>query len=196
MNRLAAIVLAAGSSLRFGAGDKLLADLDGRPVIDHVLDTVTGLGLGQVVVVTRGNFAGLAHLQSDDRLTVVINTRADDGMGVSLATAVAALVDCDGAFVVLADMPFLPSALFHDLAGGLDGHDIVVPYHVGQPGHPVLFGRACFDDLRALDGDRGARGLIDGGRYRVARFATDEAAIHRDIDTVADLRPSGNRRGE
>ena len=196
MNRLAAIVLAAGSSRRFGNGDKLLADLDGRPVIDHVLDTVTGLGLGQVVVVTRGDFAGLARLQSDERLSVIVNERADEGMGVSLATGATALGDCAGAFVVLADMPYLPPALFHDLAGCLDGHDIVVPVHAGQPGHPVLFGQVCFDDLRALDGDRGARSLIDGGRYRVARLETDQTAIHADIDTVDDLRPSGSRRGE
>ena len=189
MKRLAAIILAAGSSRRFGTGDKLLTDLDGRPVIDHVLDTVTRLGLGQVVVVTRRDFAGLTRLQYDDRLTVVVNERADDGMGVSLAAGVAALKDCDGAFVVLADMPFLPSALFLDMAECLGGHDIVVPYHEGQPGHPVLFGQVCFDDLLTLDGDRGARGLIDGGRYRVARLETDHAAIHLDIDTVADLPP-------
>ena len=195
MKRLAAIVLAAGSSRRFGAGDKLLADLDGRSVIDHVLDTVTALGLGQVVVVTRGDFAGLARLQSDERLSVVVNERADDGMGVSLVKGVAALGDCDGAFVILADMPFLPPALFLDMAGCLGGHDIVVPYNAGQPGHPVLFGRVCFADLLTLEGDRGARGLIDGGRYGVARFATDDAAIHDDIDTLDDLRPSGNGRG-
>lgn len=187
MNRLAAIVLAAGSSRRFGAADKLLADLGGRPMIDHVLETITCLGLSQLVVVTRGDFAGLARLQSDGRLTVIVNERADDGMSVSLAMGVAALKDCDGAFVVLADMPFLPSELFHDMAECLDGQDVVVPFQAGQAGHPVLFGRACFGDLLKLKGDRGARGLIDSGRYRVHRFETDRAAIHADIDTPDDL---------
>ena len=187
MKNLAAIILAAGRSSRFGSDDKLLADIRGRGVLERVLDTVTGLGLAQVVVVTRPDFAGLADLGRDPRLTCVMNSRPDDGMGSSLALGVAALQACEGVFVVLGDMPWLPPALFAVLAPCLHSHDIAVPEHDGRPGHPVLFARACFAALLTLTGDRGARSLVDSGSYRVARVASDNALILADIDTPDDL---------
>lgn len=182
---LAAIILAAGASQRFGADDKLQARLGDRTVLETAIATTEGLD--QRIVVTR------APIPAPNEVRVVINPDADAGMGGSLALGVATLDPCDGVFVVLGDMPLIPKALYQHLAAHLTDHDIVVPTHEGRDGHPVLFAAACFDDLRALSGDTGARSLITGGHYRVARCEVGTDVIVQDIDTKDDLTALMNR---
>ena len=187
LHNLSAIVLAAGLSCRFGAGDKLMAEFDGRPLLTHVLDNLKSLGLSQLIVVTRHDLAALEALRQDPALTCVINTTPESGMGSSLALGITALEPCAGVFIVLADMPFIAPDLYRALSVDLAGHDIVVPVHAGQRGHPVLFAARCFDQLSLLKGDTGARALIDDPATTVKWHATDSRAIGIDIDTPEDL---------
>jgi molybdenum cofactor cytidylyltransferase len=177
MKHFSAVVLAAGASRRFGDDDKLYAEFDGKPVLRHVLDGLAALELGQVLVVSRAPLEDVAH---------IVNPRPEDGMGRSLALGIAALKPCEGAFIVLADMPLVVPGLYHAMATALPGHDIVLPVHGGQNGHPVLFAAGCFDDLCRLSGDHGARDLLRSERYRVRRIEAG-AFILADIDTPDDL---------
>ncbi len=186
MKRFSAVVLAAGASKRFGADDKLSAEFGGKPILHHVLDSLSVLGFGEILVVARAPLEDAAH---------IVNPYPEEGMGRSLAMGMAALRPCEAAFVVLADMPLVVPALYREMAAALPGHDIVVPVHDGQNGHPVLFASVCFDDLRGLSGDHGARDLLRSGHYRVRRIAAG-AFILADIDTPEDLArlsPSGSR---
>ncbi len=177
MKRFSAVVLAAGTSRRFGQDDKLQADFEGKPVLSHVLDGLATLELGEVLLVARAPLPGVNH---------IINPRPEAGMGHSLAMGVAALKACDAAFIVLGDMPLIMPDLCREMAAALPGYDIVVPVHNGQNGHPVLFSSACFDDLRRLSGDHGARDLLRAGRYRLRHIETG-GFILADIDTPEDL---------
>lgn len=190
--RLAAVILAAGRSRRFG-GDKRLAQVRGQPLIVHALAALDGFDFAQKVAVIRPDDAAtenpLGDLLRHHGVTPVVNPRADEGMGTSLACGIAALETVDGAFIVLADMPDIPSGLYAELASRLatGDADIVIPGHEGRWGHPVLFGAVCFAELKTLDGDRGARGLIDAGRYRPAFVEVAVSGILRDIDRPQDL---------
>src|SRR5262245_33179721 len=104
---LAAILLAAGFSRRMGGENKLLKPLGGRPLVAHAIDTVSKLGLGQMVVVLGQSAEALAPLLPGDA-TAVRNPRSAEGMGTSLATGAAALdAAMAGVFVVLGDMPLV-----------------------------------------------------------------------------------------
>ena len=177
MKAFSAVVLAAGASRRFGEADKLYADIDGKPVLRHVIDGLATLGLGEVLVVARKPVEGVTH---------IVNPHPDAGMGQSLALGIGALKPCEAVFVVLADMPLVAPDLYRKMAAALSGNDIVVPVHKGQNGHPVLFASACFDELHRLSGDQGARKILRSGRYTVCHIETG-AYILADIDTPEDI---------
>jgi molybdenum cofactor cytidylyltransferase len=159
----AAILLAAGFSRRMGGENKLLKPLGGRPLIAHALETVSGLGLGQLIIVLGTSADAVAPLLPAEA-TVIRNARAGEGMGSSLATGAAALSPARvGAFVVLADMPFVARADYENLVAAFDaenGEAICVPTCQGSRGHPVLFPARHFAALTACQGDRGARHLL------------------------------------
>ncbi len=185
--RIGAVLLAAGQGRRFG-GDKLLAGLAGRAVIDYALDAMAGFPFEAAVCVVRPDSRVVDRL--DDRAVIpVVNRQAHLGMGTSLAAGIRALPPVDAAFIVLADMPALPRGLFGRMAAAMAEMeaDIVVPVHAGTQGHPVLFARRCFPDLAALREDAGAKAVIRSGRYGVATVDTEDAGILRDIDVPGDL---------
>ncbi len=187
MMKIGAVMLAAGQGRRFGS-EKLLTDLSGRPVVDHVLDAMATYRFDAAVGVVRPDSPVIARLKGRTIIPAV-NRDADLGMGTSLAAGVRALPPVDATFIILADMPGLPSWLFgHMVSAMMDTQaDIVVPVHGGQQGHPVLFASRCFADLMELHGDTGAKALIRSGVYSVTSVESDNAGVLRDIDRPDDL---------
>lgn len=187
LDRLGCVLLAAGRSNRFARGNKLEADLGGKPLGFWALETVARLGLQQAVLVisTATPSALGARAQSLD-IACVQNHHPDAGMGRSLATGARALGDVAGVFVALADMPFVTGGDFTALAAALDseGPDaIVIPVFEGKRGHPVLFGQSYLPQLRTRDGDVGARPIVSLNESRVFEVVRPAAGILVDIDT-------------
>lgn len=106
-------------------------------------------------------------------------------MGASLAAGVAARRHAGGWIIALADMPWLDPRTIARVAGAMDAHHCVAPFHQGRRGHPIGFGADYFTGLAALDGDEGARGLIDP--VRLVCLDVEDGGVLRDIDTPADL---------
>ena len=191
---LDAIVLAAGKGARFGGG-KLLASLDGAPLVAGALRTALLSPARRVFAAVadpavRGAAeATAARLKAAGRLVIVDVEAADEGMGASLRAAAAALPDDTvGVFVFLGDMPAIDPATPSRLARALARrHDIVAPTYRGRRGHPVLFGATWLPALRALTGDEGARGLLDTAGEHLVLAPVEDPGIHLDVDRPADL---------
>lgn len=186
------ILLAAGRGVRFG-GDKLLAPLPSGPgparecvgatACRHLLSA-----LPRVVAVVRPDDAALAAALGASGARVARCANADDGMGASLACAVAATKDAAGWVVALADMPWiLPATIARVAAAVAEGAPVAAPFHGGRRGHPVGFSAACYAALTALAGDEGAKSVVDAHRDSLARIDVDDPGTLRDIDTQADL---------
>lgn len=181
------ILLAAGRSTRFGA-NKLLHPLsDGIPVLVAALRSLRE-GVDDVLVVVRPEDAEVIALLKRERAHVIPCATAGRGMGASLACGVRASGSADGWLVALADMPHIPPALVGQLKGRLEnGAAIVAPVCHGRRGHPVGFGREFLVPLSQLDGDAGARFLLEAHLDRLECIATTDSGVLRDIDTPADL---------
>ena len=179
--KLCGILLAAGASTRFGS-DKLLHPLaDGTPIAVAALASLR-TAVPHVIAVVRPGAATLEHRLSAAGATVILCAHADDGMGASLASAVAASGGIDGWLVALADMPAVRSTTVAAVRAALErGALTAAPYFQGGRGHPVGFARACYDELVALQSDQGARGVLRA--HPPAIVDVDDPGCLLDIDT-------------
>jgi molybdenum cofactor cytidylyltransferase len=184
---IAGILLAAGASTRFGA-NKLLHRLpDGTPLAVSALRNLRQ-GVDEVVAVVRPDDTALQRMLAPEGARVVLCPRAERGMGASLACGVRASSHAAGWLVALGDMPRTPPALIACLAERMrGGAALVAPVHGGRRGHPVGFGREFFEQLCQLDGDSGARGIVEAHSARLELLPSDSAGVLLDIDLPADI---------
>jgi molybdenum cofactor cytidylyltransferase len=179
------VILAAGAGRRFG-GDKMLADIDGQPMLRQVASAYVEL-CGQATVVIAGDErlrAALAGLPVD----IVVNADATEGIASSIRAAVRHSRNHPALMIALGDEPRVDRALV--VAVMQRWHEtrppIVVPKYSGGPGHPVLFDEATYEELLTLTGDRGAKGLIE--RYGTSVLSVEvDGPRPLDIDTTTDL---------
>jgi molybdenum cofactor cytidylyltransferase len=191
MAEVATVLLAAGASTRFGTENKLVAEINGRPIVRAAADAVLGAGIAEVVVVI-GCEAGLVERALDGlSIRFMHNASWQDGMGSSIAAGVAALRDtADAAFIVPGDMPLLTVGLLRSLIAAFERHrgaPIVYPATPdGAQRNPVLWPSRLFSELRALSGPEGAKALL---RPLLAEGVVVDCdpAIFVDIDIPADL---------
>lgn len=191
---VAALVLAAGRSSRTGGPNKLLATIDGKPLVRHVVEAALASHAAGVTVVT-GHMADRVTAALDG-LPVSFTHNADfaEGLSTSLKAGIAALPDTiAAALVLLADMPRVEASAINQLIGTFDperGVHAVVPTFEGRRGNPVLWSRRFFDALGAIQGDVGARHLI-GENAAVVTEVELGPAVALDLDTREALAAAG-----
>lgn len=176
---IAAVLLAAGRSTRFGTADKLAAPLGDRPLGHHAAGTLATLPLAARFVVCRPG------LHAWPGFEIITNARPEAGLAHSIALGIAAARNggAEAVLIALADMPFVTAAHMTHLLDRHDGPDTRVASSDGRHHMPpALFGASWFGALEGLTGDRGARSLLDQATEVVA--SPDEL---RDIDTPEDL---------
>lgn len=180
--RVAAVVLAAGESRRFG-GRKQLAVLDGRTLLEHVLERADAAGLRPIVAVVPVWLTRPTSASND--LVWVRNGSPELGMSRSLQMGLAALPDdVEAAVILLGDQPGVRAEAIRALLAARGRGRIVASHAGGRSGPPVLLERSAFDLVEALDGDIGLRDVLAASREVVR---VDVAEHAPDIDTRADL---------
>jgi molybdenum cofactor cytidylyltransferase len=181
--RIAALVLAAGRSRRFGARNKLLADLEGRAVLARTVAAVTAAEFDETMVVTGPDHDAIRHLLGDASVRLVPCAASCGGMGMSIASGIAALrSDVEGVAILPGDMPLMTTATLRKIADEFVSHQGQRIVHAadgqGAQRNPVLWPRICFSELMSLQGDRGAKIMI---RDAVTVRVTDDREL-LDID--------------
>ena len=186
--RVAAVVLAAGTSARFGSTKQLARLSDGRPLVRATVESLAAGSVDDVVVVIGHDAGRVADALTGLDVRVVMNESYELGMASSVVAGIAALgPDTGAAIVALGDQP-LPEGVVDRLIEIWRAHDarIVVPSYRGRRGNPVLFDAEMFADLGRVEGDRGARDLIAMREHQV-ELAELDIAQPIDVDTPDDL---------
>jgi len=189
-SRVAGAVLAAGRGERFG-GDvpKPLAVVGGRPLVARALDAISAADLSPVVLVVgrKGDDVAEAAPQG---VVVVRASRWSEGIAHSLRAAldaVAPYAEASALCIGLADQPLVGAESYRRLVGAHeDGATLAVATYEGRRGNPVLVGRALWDEARALEGDVGARALMD--HHAVVEVDCTGTGLPDDVDTIDDVR--------
>lgn len=178
------VVLAAGLGSRFGVGPKLLAGLDGRPVLQHVLDAVAEVHPRETIVVL-GHFA--AEIEADIAWRTerrILNPDPERGLSSSVRLGLEA-VTTDAAMIVLGDQPRVSVDMMRTLLGAHPAPIVVPRYADGRARNPLLIRRSAWPLIDRLEGDRGFGPLLAHTSDWVREVAVNGS--NRDVDEPADL---------
>ena len=191
-HNIAAVVLAAGRSTRMGGPNKLLAEIGGRSLVRIAVEQALASRAKPVIVVTGHERERVEAALKGLPVQFVHNPDFAVGLGGSVRTGIAAVpAAADGAIVCLGDMPQVDAALIDRLIAGFapeQGALAVVPTIDGQRGNPVLWSRRFFPDLMAIEGDVGARNLINRYGEAVVEVPVTGKGALVDVDTPEALR--------
>ena len=191
--KTAGIILAGGSSIRFGRPKQLLK-LKGKYLLEYVLNAALGSELNHIVLVLghdhQNILQALETRTTHKRLQVVINHRYLEGQSRSLQAGLQKIRQAFPAVMfLLGDQPLLKSNTIDHLLDRFrhSGKDICVPVCKGKRGNPTIFNRVLYDQLMAIEGDIGARDIIRTNPERVLNIELDDPFCFFDIDSQKDF---------
>jgi len=179
------LILAAGAGTRFGERSKLLAELDGRPLLEHaVLAQCSVPALERIAVVLGAHAEEVLDRVDFMRAEPVVCERWEEGQAFSLRRGIAYLTEGDAevakVIATLGDQPRMTPELVARFVGQAPGTRAV---YGGTPGHPVVLGPVQMRAIAALRGDQGAREILRGG----TTIECGDLRAALDVDTPEDL---------
>lgn len=186
--RVAGVVLAAGGATRMG-GSKVVLSVGGRAMVTRVVDAALGSRLADTVVVVGNEADRVRELLRGRSVHIVDNADFAQGMSTSMKAGLRAVEQkCDGALFILADQPFVTSALIDSLIGAFarSKKAIVRPEVAGCPANPVLMAARLFPELLAESGDRGGRRVIARHLDEVCYVSVPDPSLCSDVDSPED----------
>lgn len=192
MMKIAGLILAAGESTRFG-GRKQLADIDGKPMLEHPIDQLRPIFNDDLYVVL-GAFRDEILSVIGNRAKTITNDNWQFGMGSSIAAGIAGICaegTYDGVLISLSDQIGLTGNDYQKLLHAFDGSHVIASRYKEMNGVPALFPAAYFQELSKLDGARGAQQVLNSSSHDISAIAMPNAAF--DIDTQDDLKLFANR---
>ena len=168
---------------------KQLLDWGGQPLVRLVAAHALAAQATHVLVVVGKAEAAVRYALADLPVTIIANPAYQSGQSSSLHAGVAALAPtCAATLIMLGDQPFVTPAIIDCLieAWRTSRAAIVAPLYRGQRGNPVLFDQRVFPELRAIQGDQGARAILQADPARIQSIAFADSRPLEDIDTPAD----------
>ncbi len=186
--RVAAVILAAGASRRYGE-DKLLVELDGKPLLQHAVDAANASGVDDVIVVLGHDSDAVLASVRLGRARAVTNPDHGAGQSTSLRLGIRAASGADAAVVLLGDQPRVTAHLIDALiARARETRSAAVVSSLdGRRSPPTLLRRELWPALEGISGDVGAREILAGRGDVAVLDVTDDLGTLDDVDRPSDL---------
>jgi molybdenum cofactor cytidylyltransferase len=196
--RVVGLVLAGGRSSRMGPGhNKLLAELDGKPLIAHAVDAALAAGLHAVWVATGHEAEQVRAALGGRRLAFAHNPKFASGLASTLRAGLLAIGrEYDAVAVLLGDMPHVRADDVRRLVAAFEHSGrraICVPECEGRRGNPVLWPASEHAALLALTGDVGGRELLRARQAQLVHVPIEHTGVLLDIDTQSELEAVASR---
>ncbi len=192
--KVCAVILAAGRSSRMGGPNKLLASFDGEPLVRRTADRVTASRAASAIAVLGHQAERVSMALEGAGVGTIENPDFGSGLSSSLKAGIRALPeDTQGALVTLGDMPQVSTDELDRMIEAFErsgGNCIVRATHDGKRGNPVILPRSLFPAVEALEGDTGARHIVEGGAAEVVDVEIGKGAS-LDVDTPEAMLEAG-----
>ena len=180
------ILLAAGSSTRFGSNKLQHVMPNGKTVFENSLSIYLSL-VPELLVVIRPDDSVLKQCLKSEAVSYIECAESIDGMSRSLVAGVRARSKASGWIVALADMPYVMPQTVTQILHLSDQQNIVQPTYQSTPGNPVYFGKEFYTELTQLSGDKGGKEVLRRQQENVIRFDSADAGVLHDIDLPTDI---------
>jgi molybdenum cofactor cytidylyltransferase len=190
-SRIAAVLLAAGTSSRMGEAKQLLP-LGNSTVLEQTLNNLQSSKVEEIILVLGASAETIQQqisLAAFKNFKMVINPDYHQGMSTSLRAGLSATdPTIDAAFIVLADQPFVKPETLNQIIDHYRNSEarIVIPTHNGNRGNPVLLDRSIFPEVMELKGDTGFRAIFGQHQEEIAKIEVADRGILLDIDDRDD----------
>ena len=189
--KITGILLAAGASRRMGSQNKLLSDLNGKTMIEVVATELVNSKLSHIIVVTGHESEKIKAALTSLDLNFIHNHEYQRGLSTSLKTALEIIPkDTDGIIVCLGDMPLIKAMHIDKLIDAfnpIEGNSICVPVYGRKRGNPIVWSNEYLTQIRSIDGDIGAKNILDEHIEQITEVPMEENAVLFDIDTPEHL---------
>lgn len=187
---VACLVLAAGSSRRMGSHNKLLLPYRGMPMVRQVVLQALASNCSRVIVVLGHRASEIEQALAGLSVKFVHNADYTQGMGHSVAAGVSEVHDPEGVLICLGDMPRVNAASLNALMDAFqldETIEICRPRYKGQPGNPILWGPSFLPALSRLQGDEGARSILQANSACIHWVDVETSGVLQDVDQPEDL---------
>lgn len=180
--KLGAVLLAAGSSSRFGS-NKLIFPIGGRPMSQYTMQlAIAASGLHRIVVVT--GYPEVIQLVCEYNLELALNDEPHKGQAHSVKIGLNRCLDCDGCMFFVCDQPLLSLSTVNEMIERFrrEPDKIICASWQGRRGSPVIFPKELFPQLMKLEGDTGGRAVIQSNFDLLSLVETSDPAELEDMD--------------
>jgi molybdenum cofactor cytidylyltransferase len=197
-----AVILAAGKSERMGQNKQLLK-LNGKTLIENILDALSTAGINIQVVVLSGELEQIMKVLKPrlDKIKIALNVTPELGMASSFQTGLIVLSNFEAVFLVLGDEPILDPEVLKTMVNKMESDPdvlIVSPVHGGKKGHPLLFRRQLFGEIMSLQEGQTIRDVVHAHADKLVlveapEWTTMDIDTPKDYESLKKLVKSGNK---
>ncbi len=184
------IILAAGESRRFLPQHKLLQPFKQQTILYHSVKASLDSDLQQILLIVGHRneeiIQAVSELQTHPKLQIIFNEDWATGRASSLRIGIENLPNCNGVLVYPGDMPLITNSLINDLIQTFDSGEACFPVYNQRKGHPVVFPKEWFSDLKALQGDQSALGLIKAHWENATKLERTDIETQLNVNTPKD----------
>ena len=182
---ISAILLAAGQSKRMGGENKLTKEIEGISLIKRSVKNIIASAVDELIIILGYQKEIIEKLiDKSEKIKFVFNKNFESGMASSIKTGLNHLSEkTDAFFICLGDMPMVNKNIYNLLIKSKNNKKIIVPAYKNKQGNPVLFAKSMKKEIMTIEGDVGAKKILELNKDKILNIETNDQNVTRDFNT-------------
>ena len=182
---ISSILLAAGQSKRMKGENKLTKEINGIPLIKHSINNILSSSIDELIIVLGHQKELIENIiDKNDKIKIIFNDQFKTGMASSIKAGIENLSNKSEAFFIcLGDMPEINKEIYNNLIKQLKNNKIIVPTYKNKQGNPVLFSKYVKEKIMTIEGDVGAKKILEKNSEIIFNFEINDQSVTKDFNT-------------